>query len=170
MEVVANAGSVGGGVVVSEDLESLLSELAGSHLGEKGEEVSRLAAGVLSNLARGVRSSGIEVPQAYGAPEVGLGVADVLEDELRHVLGAAVDGLGGEDGGFGDGDLLGSAVDGGRRRVDDAVDLVLLHDLVGRDVIKVSSTILHTLHRSSAPSGPTELTERRLMVAVMLFS
>lgn len=129
MDVVAHAGAIGRRVVGSKDLESLLSKLARRHLRQKGQQVPRLPAGVLSDLARRVGAGGVEVAESDRAPEVGLRVADVLDDELRHVLGAAIDGLGGERGGLGDGDHGGHAVDGGGGRVDEAVDVVLLHHL-----------------------------------------
>lgn len=136
MDVVANAGTVRGGVVVTEDLEAL-RELANRHLGKERKEVSRPSPRVLTDQARGVRSGGVEVPQSDGAPLVGRRVGNVLDDEFRHELCAAVDGLGLEGGGLGDGDGGGGAVNGRRGRVDDVVDAVTVHDL--RVSVRVST-------------------------------
>jgi len=166
VDVVADAGAVGRVVVVAEDLEAL-GELADGHLGEEREEVARAAARVLANLARRVRAGRVEVAQRDGTPLLRRRVAHVLDDELGHELGAAVARLGLERRRLGDGALRGSAVHGRRRRVDEVVDLVLVHDLCARGT-EVS-------HRARCRGREPERergrrTSRRLIVAVMLFS
>lgn len=128
VDVVANAGSVRGGVVVTEDLEATLAVLADGHLSEEGEKVSGLATRVLTDLSRFVGTGGVEVSQTDGA-ELGVGIANIANDDLAHPLGAAVDRLGCKAGRLGDGHLGRRTVDGSRGRVDESVASVVMHHL-----------------------------------------
>lgn len=61
MNVIANASTVGGGVVVAKDAEVL--SLAYGHLGNERHEVVGDTVGVLANGAANVRAYGVEVAQ-----------------------------------------------------------------------------------------------------------
>lgn len=129
MDVITNTRAIRRRVVVPKHPERVSRELANSDLGKEGQQVARFPDGVLANLARRVRAGGVEVAEGDRAPDARLRVAQVLEDELDHVLCAAVARLGGEGGGFGDGDDGRAAVDGGGGAVDEAGGLVRLHRL-----------------------------------------
>lgn len=72
MDVVAKAGSVGSRVVASKHLEVALGQLADGDLRQEGEEVARLANGVLAHRARRVRSGRVEVAQRDRLPRLWL--------------------------------------------------------------------------------------------------
>jgi hypothetical protein len=129
VDVVTNAGTVGSRVVVTKDLKAL-RELTNRHLSQKGEKVSGPSPRVLTDQTAGVRTGRVEVTETDGAPLLGSRVGDVLDDQLGHELGTAVDGFGWERGGLGDGDGGGGAVNGGGGGVDDVVDRVAIHDLL----------------------------------------
>ena len=124
VDVVADAGAVGGGVVVAKDVDA--REDADGDLGDEGHEVVGDAVGVLADEAAGVGADGVEVAEEDDGG-VAVGDADVAEDLLDEELGLAV-GVGGvERRVLGDGDVLGGAVDARRRREDEAAHAVRAH-------------------------------------------
>ncbi|CAB4594766.1 unannotated protein [freshwater metagenome] len=97
VDVVADAGAVGGGVVVAEHLDG--RPLAERRLHHERDQVERLRPvladhGVLAGAGR------VEVPQVHGAQPVGDAVP--AEDPLDHRLGLGVDALGVDRGVLGD--------------------------------------------------------------------
>lgn len=127
-DVVANAGSVRSGVVVAENFETSFAVLSDSHLGEQGEKVSGLATRVFTDLARFVSTGRVEVSQTDSA-ELGVGIADITDDDFAHPLGSAVDRLGSKTSGFRNGNLGRGTVDSSGRRVDETVAAVVVHHL-----------------------------------------
>ena len=127
VDVVADAGAVGGVVVVAEDAQ--LGAFADGHLGDVGHQVVGDAVGVLPYPAAGVRADGVEVSQEDDVP-FGVGLLDVHEDLFEHALGPAVGvGAGAFGAVFGDGDLGGVAIDGGAGAEDDVLAVVVAHDV-----------------------------------------
>lgn len=131
MDVITNARAIRSGVIVTEYFQTLLGELADGHLGEEGNEVTRLTARVFSDLSGFVSSGRVEVPQRDRAPCT-VGIAEVFQDLLCHDLGTAVARFGLERRSFGNGNDGWGTVDRRRGRVDEVVYLVLLHDLRDR--------------------------------------
>lgn len=141
-----NASTVGRWVIVAKDLQGILRVATGGDGGEQREQIARSADRAFADLARGVctctfasesaltkgrrsPTSRIEVAQGNGAPLGGRRVAHILDDHLADLLGATVAALSGQRRRLGNGDLLGRAVDGGRRGVDEAVALMPRHGL-----------------------------------------
>ena len=91
MDVVPDAGAVGGGVVIAVDME--LFQLAHGHLSDVGHQVVGDAVGVLADEAAFMGTDGVEVPQ-QGHVQRGVRFAVVREDALNEQLGGAV-GVGG---------------------------------------------------------------------------
>ena len=127
MDVVADAGAVGGGVVIAEDMD--LFQLAHSHLGDVGHEVVGDAVGVLADEAGLVGADGVEVAQQSHV-QGRVSLADIGEDALGHGLGGAV-GVGGGTHGevLGDRHTGGVAVDGGGRAEHEVVAVVPAHHI-----------------------------------------
>ena len=127
MDVVADAGAVGGGVVIAEDMD--LFQLAHSHLGDVGHEVVGDAVGVLADEAGLVGADGVEVAQQSHV-QGGVSLADIGEDALGHGLGGAV-GVGGGTHGeiLGDRHTGGVAVDGGGGAEHEVVAVVPAHHI-----------------------------------------
>ena len=122
VDVVAHARAIGGGVVVSEDAHAL--ELAYGNLRHVGKQVVRDALRVLADESALMGADGVEVAQQHDVPLV---VADVevAQNAFEHALRLAV-GIGGLvlGAGFGDGDELRLAVDGGARGEHDVLHAV----------------------------------------------
>ena len=127
MDVVADAGAVGSGVVIAEDMD--LFQLAHSHLGDVGHEVVGDAVGVLADEAGLVGADGVEVAQQSHV-QGGVSLADIGEDALGESLGGAV-GVGGGTHGevLGDRHTGGVAVDGGGRAEHEVVAVVPAHHI-----------------------------------------
>ena len=83
VDVVADAGAVGGGIVVPEHGE--MWSLAHRHLLDVRHQVVRDPLRVLADLARLVRAHRVEVPQQDDVPRR-VGLVDVLEDVLDEEL------------------------------------------------------------------------------------
>ena len=127
VDVVADAGSVGGIVVITEDTELLAD--ADSGLGEVRDEVLGNAIGHLSDDGGGMRADGVEITQEDGLDGRTAGHG-VLDDFLVDLLGVAIGGLGLLDGRFlCGGELVGLTIDGAGGGEDDAFDIVLRHQL-----------------------------------------
>ena len=123
VDVVAHAGAVGRGVVVTEHVDVV--ELAHGDLGHVGHQVVRDALGVLADEARLVGADGVEVTEQHDVPAL-VGRVEVGEHLLVHGLGATVGVRGGlELGVLAHGHLVGLAVDGGRRGEHDVVHPVV---------------------------------------------
>jgi len=119
VDVVANAGSVRGRVVVSEDGEGRPE----SHGGEDGEGDEVLFGFVVfAEVAVGVGPGCVEVPEGDGFDSVGLGVA--VEEPLDDEFGFAVGAFGACGVAFGDGDAVRLAIDGRAAAEDDLFELV----------------------------------------------
>ena len=127
MDVVADAGAVGSGVVIAEDMD--LFQLAHSHLGDVGHEVVGDAVRVLADEAGLVGADGVEVAQQSHV-QGGVRLADIGEDALGHGLGGAV-GVGGGTHGevLGDRHTGGVAVDGGGGAEHEVMAVVLAHHI-----------------------------------------
>jgi len=107
MDVIADAGTVLGGVVLAEDGRGVA--LAGSHIQYNGNQVGF---GIVVLAALGGGAGCVEVAEAHALEAMG-GVA-IGEDVLKVELGAAI-GVGRVLLGFlGNGDRIGLAEDGGR--------------------------------------------------------
>ena len=120
VDVVADARPVGRRIVVAENREALAQ--SGGGLCDEGHEVLRHAARQFADQGRGVCADGVEVAQR-DAFHAGVGGERVAQDVLAHLLGVAV-GRGGRLAGrlFRHGLLLRFAVNGARRREDDAAE------------------------------------------------
>ena len=95
MNIIPDAGAVGGIVVVAIDVE--LFQLAHRHLGDIGHQVVGDAVGVLADQAALMGADGIEIPQ-QGHIQRGVCCAVIGENALLEELGGAV-GIGGAAGG-----------------------------------------------------------------------
>ena len=144
VDVVADAGAVGGGVVVAKDVD--LFQLADRHLGDVGHQVVGDAVGVLADQARLVGADGVEVAQ-HRHIHAGVGLADVGQDPLGEHLGGAVRVGGVADREvLGDGDAGRVAVDGGRRAEHKVVAVVPAHDVQdGQGAVEVVGVVLDGL-------------------------
>ena len=157
VDVVADAGAVGGVVVVAEDLQLLPA--ADGHLGDERHQVVRDALRVLTDAPGPVGAHGVEVAQEADRPAV-VGGGDVGEHLLDHQLRAAVrvgrlSGrrvLAHRDGG-------GIAVDRGRRREHDgpAADRVHRPDEVQRAAHVVAVVADRLGHRLTDRLEPGEV-------------
>ena len=130
MDVVPDAGAVGGGIVVAEDAQLLPA--ANGHLGDVGHQVVGDASGILTHQAGLVSADGVEVAQQHHGP-VGIRVGNAGEDLLGHVFGPAV-GIGAAAGAAGllQGHFVVRGVDRGGGGEDDVLHPHLFHDL-GQD-------------------------------------
>ncbi len=93
VDVVADARAVGRVVVIPKDHEPVAPPHR--HLGDEGDEVIGNAAGVLANLARGMRPHGVEIAQQHHRFG-GVSRRPVAQDFLDEKLGAAIGVDGGE--------------------------------------------------------------------------
>src|SRR5205814_10299219 len=84
VDVIADAGAVGGGVVGAEDVQ--VRPLADGGLDHQRDQV-RLGPVVLANVAGGAGARGVEVAQGRVAPPVGAG--EVGQGVLDRELGVA---------------------------------------------------------------------------------
>ena len=87
MNVVPDAGAVGGGIIIAEDGE--LFQFADSYFGHIRHEVVRNAGRILTDQAGRMGADGIEIAQEYNAP-FRIGNSLAFQDLLDHVLGPAV--------------------------------------------------------------------------------
>ena len=127
MDVVADAGSVMGGVVVAENTE--LGTLADGDLCDVWHEVVGDAVGVFSHEAAGVGSDGVEIAKEDDVP-LGVGFLDVHHDLFEHALCPTV-GVGTLPFRtvLGYGNLDGVAIDGRGRAENDVLAAVVTHDI-----------------------------------------
>ena len=126
VDVVPDAGAVGGGIVVAED-DQLLPDAAG-RLGDEGHQVVGDAVGRLADAARGMGPHGVEVPKEHRGPG-GVGLHGVPDDLFAHELGPAV-GIGAAHAaGLVEGHFVLRAVDRGGGGEDDPLHAVPPHDL-----------------------------------------
>ena len=127
MDVVPDAGAVGGGVVVAVDAEILPA--AHSHLGDEGHQVVRNAPGVFADAAALMGADGVEVAKQGHAPAAVRG-AHTGQDLFGHVLGPAV-GVGAAAGAavLPQGHLIVPGVDRGGGGEDDVFHPGFLHGL-----------------------------------------
>ena len=127
MDVIPDAGAVGGRIVVAVDTELLPA--ADGHLGDVGHQVVGNAPGVFADHAAFVGADGVEVAQKHNAPFL-VGESHAGEDLLGHVLCPAV-GVGAVAGaaGFPQGHLVVAGVDGSRGRENDLLAAHVRHDL-----------------------------------------
>ena len=111
MDVIPDAGAIGGGVVSTKDVE--LFQLAHGYLGDIGHQVVGDAVGVLADETTFVGADGVEVAQQSHV-QGGIGLAVVHENLLDEQLGGTI-GIGGAAGGevLTDGHRGGIAVHGG---------------------------------------------------------
>ena len=147
MDVVPDAGAVGGGIVVAED-HQLLADAAGG-LGDEGHEVVGNAVGRLADAARGMGAHGVEVPEEHRGPG-GIGLGVVPNDLLTHELGPAVRVGAAHAPGLVEGHGVLRAVDRGGGGEDDLLHVVLPHDFQqgygGQQVVLiVAEGLLHAL-------------------------
>ena len=139
VDIVADAGSVGSVIVVSEDMDD--GKLADGYLGNIGQQVVGDALGIFADQAALVSADGVEVAEQDDLPFV-VALPQVGEDALLHGLGGAV-GIGGlaHRAVFRDRDLGGIAVYSGGRGEDDLLAAVLAHDVAehkgGTDVVGI---------------------------------
>src|SRR5690606_8669868 len=118
VDVVADAGAVGGGVVVAVDGDGRAAALG--DLEDEGDEVGL---GLVRCAVGAVGAGDVEVAQGGRAQAVGGGLAGdhVVDGQLGGAVG--VGGAGGRR--LGDGDLVGFAVGGGRGGEDEAAHACL---------------------------------------------
>lgn len=136
MDVVADAGAVGGVVVGAEDGDG--RSLTEGGLEDEGDEVG-FGGVVFAEATLGIGSGGVEVAEDDGLEAVG-GV-EVPEDLFDHLFAVAV----GVDGGLGmvfvDGEVVGNAVGGAGGGKDEVGDVVVHHGFEegegGDDVVAV---------------------------------
>ena len=127
MDVVANAGTIGRGVVVAKDLNGL--ELANGDLGDVGHQVVGDTLGVLADQARRMGTDGVEVTEQHDIP-FGVGGVNVHKDLLDHPLGPTIGvGRGLLRILLGDGRVVRVAVDGRGAREDDGLAAMVAHDV-----------------------------------------
>ena len=147
VDVVADAGAIGRGIVVAEHAQLLAA--ADGHLRDVGHEVVGDTLGIFADLAADVCAHGIEVAQQHHAP-LRIGSGDVAEDDLAHVLRPAV-GVGAVAGlgALGERHLVVAGVHRGGGGEDNALAAVLLHDAAqGEGRVEVVVVIHHGLcHR-----------------------
>ncbi len=149
VDVVADAGAVGGVVVVVEDAQLL--KLADGDLGDVGHQVVGDAGGVLAHGAALVGADGVEVAQQHDA-HVGVGPLHVGQDVLDLALGAAV-GVGGLvlGLGLGDGARVGGAVHRGGAGEDDVLAVSGAHGAQqGESAVHVVVVVLEGLNHGLA--------------------
>ena len=125
VDIVAHAGAVEGGVVVTE--HGKLGQFACCHLANVGQQIVRNAVGLLADAAAGVRANGVEIAQQNHAP-FGVGCVEVGHHTFHHLLGCAI-GIGGfaERGGFGNRHGIRVAIHGGGGAEHDAFHARALH-------------------------------------------
>lgn len=143
VDVVAYSRSIGGGVVVPEDVK--FRPPSDRHLGDVGHQVVRDPAGVFPDLAARVGADGVEVAEK-GYRKTGVRGGEVGQDFLVHQLRAAV----GVDaaGRFGlfERDVLAGSVDCGARTEDQFVYSELRHCLAeGKGGIEVVLVVFERL-------------------------
>ena len=122
VDVVADAGAVGGGVVAAEDGD--VGAAPGCGLQHQGDEVG-FGVVAFAQFAFGVGAGGVEVAQAYGLESEGAVVAG--QGLFHHPFGDAVGVDGARGVGFVDGHVVGLAEEGGGGREDEALDVVRDH-------------------------------------------
>ena len=93
VDEVAQAGAVGGGIVVAEDIQAGTFPHCG--LGDEGHQVVGDAARQFADQGAGMCADGVEVPQQDALDCTAAGLHRVAEDILAHLLGVAVRGGGG---------------------------------------------------------------------------
>lgn len=122
VDVVADAGAVGGVVVAAEHGD--VGAAPGCCLQHQGDEVG-FGLVALAQLAFGVGAGGVEVAQAHGLEAEGAVVAG--QRLFHHPFGDAVGVDGARGVGFVDGHVVGLAEDGGGGREDEALHIVRDH-------------------------------------------
>ena len=127
MEIIPNAGAVGGGIVIAVDGQMI--PLTDGNLGDIGHQVVGNAVGCFADQARGMGANGIEVPKQYGR-QLLVCLAGIGENLLDHQLGGAV-GVGGGAGGhiLGEGGLIVFSIHRCRGGEHNGLAAELLHDL-----------------------------------------
>ena len=129
VDVIPDAGAVGGGIVIAENMELL--QPPGGHAGHVGQQVVGNALGQLTDEAGGVGADGVEVAQQHHR-QLRVGGGLIPEDLLDHVFRPAV-GVGAAGGHIlGEGDGLRHAVDRGGGAEHDGVHMVIGHGLQQR--------------------------------------
>ena len=127
VDVVANTGAVGGGVIVAKDLNGL--ELTDGDLGDVRHQVVGDTLGILADQARRMGADGIEITEQHDVP-LGVGGVDVHKDLLDHPLGPTIGvGRGLLRILLGDGRVVRVAVDGRGAREDDGLAAMVAHDV-----------------------------------------
>ena len=87
MDIVADAGTVMGIVVVTVDTQEFTA--AHSHLGDIGHQIIGNTPGIFADVAAFVGTDGVEVAQQHNAPLL-IRKSHTGEDLLGHVLGPAI--------------------------------------------------------------------------------
>ena len=130
MDVIAHAGTVGGGIIVAEDAQ--LVAHARRCLADEGHQVVGDAGGVLADQAALMRADGVEVAQQHHCP-LGIGKGYIAHNALAHPFGPAI-GIGALTHGqtFVEGHFLAVAVHGGGAGKYNALYMVLRHHAAQR--------------------------------------
>ena len=146
VDVIPDAGAVGGGVIVAEHMELL--QPTGGHAGDIWQQIIGDALGQLTDQAGGVGADGVEIAQQHHR-QLRVGGGLIPEDLLNHIFRPAV-GVGAAGGHLlGKGDALRYAVDRGGGTEHDGVDVVVGHGLQQRQggVQIIAVVFQRQLHR-----------------------
>ena len=163
MDVVADTGAIGGGVIVAEHLQ--LRQFSHRDLGDEGHQIVRDAVRVLADPSAGVRADRVEVAQQGDVP-ARVRPVQIAQDFLNHQFCPPI-GVGRRERHiFGDRHLGGVAVHGRRRTEHQVPDAVRLHGLAqhqrpGDVVVVVAERDRHRLAHCLEPGEVDHRLDRR---------